>query len=76
MLVLTRREEESIMVGDDIEITVVNVAGNRVRIGIDAPEDIEIHRKEIYEQIERENKQAAAVAKLDTLEKLIKEVGE
>ncbi|GAB6138167.1 carbon storage regulator CsrA [Halanaerobaculum tunisiense] len=76
MLVLTRKEDEKIIIGDDIEITVVEAGGGQVRLGIDAPQDIEIHRKEIYEQIEEENKQAASVVKVDSLQKLIEQASE
>ena len=59
MLVLSRQRDESIMIGDDIEITVVDVRGEKVRLGINAPAHIPVHRKEVYEAIKRE-KQAAA----------------
>jgi len=51
MLVLTRKKDESIMIGDNIEITVTEVFGGRVRLGINAPKEIIVHRKEIYEEI-------------------------
>ena len=54
MLVLTRNKDESIKIGDDIEITIVDVRGNKVRIGITAPKEIQVHRKEIYEAIQRD----------------------
>ena len=54
MLILTRRTNETLMIGDDIKITVLNVKGNQVRIGIDAPNDIAVHREEIYERIQNE----------------------
>lgn len=56
MLILTRRVGETIVVGDDIRLTVVSVNGNQVRIGIDAPRDIAVHREEIYKRIETEKK--------------------
>lgn len=56
MLVLTRRVDESLMVGDDVTVTVLDIKGNQVRIGIDAPKDIPVHREEIYERI-RNNEQ-------------------
>ncbi|AGB42145.1 carbon storage regulator CsrA [Halobacteroides halobius DSM 5150] len=73
MLVLTRKENESIMVGDNIEITVVEAGGGQVRLGIDAPQDIEIHRKEIYQEIEATNKEAAS-QKVGSLSELIKKI--
>ncbi|MHA1492052.1 MAG: carbon storage regulator CsrA [Promethearchaeota archaeon] len=51
MLVLTRTEREKIIINDDIEICIIKVDGKRVRVGINAPKDVEIHREEIYEQI-------------------------
>lgn len=59
MLVLSRRKDETIMIGDDIEITIVEVKGDTVRIGIAAPHSVSVHRKEIYEAIQRENREAA-----------------
>ena len=58
MLVLTRRPGESIIVGKDIVITVIEIKGGQVRIGIDAPRDIQVHREEIYEQVRQENLEA------------------
>lgn len=54
MLILTRRMGETIMVGDDVTVTVLGVKGGQVRIGIDAPGDIAVHREEIYERIKAE----------------------
>ncbi len=54
MLVLSRQKDESIMVGDDVEITIVDVRGDKVRLGITAPKSIPVHRKEVYEAIQRE----------------------
>ena len=51
MLVLSRRKDESIMVGEDVEVTIVNVQGNMVRLGITAPKYVPVHRKEVYEAI-------------------------
>lgn len=59
MLVLTRKVHQSIMIGDDIEVVVLEVRGEQVRIGIKAPKDVPVHRKEIYEQIQAENVSAA-----------------
>lgn len=58
MLVLTRKKGETIKIGDDIEITISSVNGDQVKIGINAPKNIEIHRKEVYETIQMENKEA------------------
>lgn len=54
MLVLSRHKDESIMIGDDVEITIVDVRGDKVRLGIDAPRSVSVHRREIYDAIQRE----------------------
>jgi len=61
MLVLSRQRDETIMIGDDIEITVVDIRGDKVRLGITAPTTIPVHRKEVYEAIKRENMAAAGM---------------
>ena len=58
MLALTRKRGESIIVGDNIEVVVLSIAGEQVRLGIIAPKSISVHRKEIFEQIKNENKEA------------------
>jgi len=58
MLVLSRQKDESIMIGDDVEITIVDVRGDKVRLGINAPKEIPVHRKEVYEAIQREKREA------------------
>jgi len=55
MLVLSRHRDESIMIGDNIVITVVDIRGDKVRLGIQAPTDVPVHREEVYEAIKREN---------------------
>jgi carbon storage regulator len=54
MLVLSRQKDESIIIGDDVEIVIVDVRGDKVRLGINAPKNISVHRKEVYEAIQRE----------------------
>jgi carbon storage regulator len=54
MLILTRRVGETLMVGNDVTVTIVGVKGNQIRIGINAPKDVIVHREEIYERIRRE----------------------
>jgi carbon storage regulator len=61
MLVLSRQRDETIMIGDDIELTVVDIRGDKVRLGIKAPSEIAVHRKEVYEAIKRANEQAACL---------------
>ena len=58
MLVLSRQKDESIIIGDNIEITIVDVRGDKVRLGISAPREISVHRKEVYEAIQREKSEA------------------
>lgn len=55
MLILTRRVGETLMIGDDISVTVLGVKGNQVRIGVDAPRDVSVHREEIFQRIKDEN---------------------
>lgn len=59
MLVLSRQRDETIMIGDNIQITVVDIRGDKVRLGIVAPIEIPVHRKEVYDAIQRENRTAA-----------------
>jgi len=78
MLVLSRRKDETIMIGDDVEITIVDIKGETVRLGIRAPRQVTVHRKEVYEAIQAENIAAANqqavpdVATLGTLGALLK----
>lgn len=66
MLVLSRHRDESIMIGDDVVITIVDIRGDKVRLGIDAPQHIPVHRQEVYDAIKRENAKAAAMKTTDT----------
>ena len=61
MLVLSRQRDETIMIGDEIEITVVDIRGDKVRLGITAPRQVQVHRKEVYDAIKRENAEASRV---------------
>ncbi len=68
MLVLTRRHNESIMIGDSVEVTVVEVKGDQVKLGIKAPKEIKVHRKEVYIAIQKEN--------IDASKSVIDKIGE
>ncbi|MBN1846161.1 MAG: carbon storage regulator CsrA [Sedimentisphaerales bacterium] len=61
MLVLSRQKDQTIMIGDKIEITVVDIRGDKVRLGITAPTEVPVHRKEVYDAIKSENREAANV---------------
>ncbi|GAB4335718.1 MAG: carbon storage regulator CsrA [Calditrichia bacterium] len=69
MLVLTRRLGESINIGDNIKITIVDIDGKQVKVGIDAPREISIFREEVYERIKQENIRAASASSSDELKK-------
>lgn len=75
MLVLTRRLNQSIKIGDDIEITVIEVRGDQVRLGVSAPRDVTVHRKEVYLQIQQENRAAASVDVPGNLDEITDVIG-
>lgn len=68
MLVLSRKRDESIMIGEDVEITVVDVRGDVVKLGVRAPRSISVHRKEVFESIQRENIAAARASRAELAE--------
>ncbi len=75
MLVLTRQKNESIMIGDNVELTVVEIRGDKVRLGISAPREIPVFRKEIFDTIQAENLAASAAGETDLkkVEELLRE---
>ena len=70
MLALTRRKGESLVINNNVEITVLEIRGDQVKIGISAPKEVSIYRKEVYLQIENENKAAVTPESVDALKKL------
>ena len=64
MLVLTRKKDQAIVINDNIEITVLDIQGDQVRIGINAPRSVSIHRKEVYLEIQQENKKASEIGNI------------
>lgn len=66
MLVLSRQRDESIIIGDNIVVTIVDIRGDKVRLGIDAPGEVPVHRREVYEAIQRENVRASRLEPKDT----------
>jgi carbon storage regulator len=67
MLVLSRQRDESIMIGDNVVITIVDIRGDKVRIGIQAPSEIPVHRQEVYDAIQREHDQKSHLTAPDSL---------
>ncbi len=72
MLALTRKKGESIIIGDDIEVVILGVQGDYVKLGINAPKSISVHRREIYEQIVESNKEAVENSDINKLNSLFK----
>ena len=70
MLALTRKKGESLVINNNIEVTVLEIRGDQVKLGISAPKDVSIYRQEVYLQIQEENKAASGVASADALKKL------
>ena len=67
MLALARKVNESIMIGNDIEITVLEIKGDQIKLGVKAPKSVQIYRKELYVQIQEENKQAGSAVDVEAL---------
>lgn len=76
MLVLSRKKNESIIIGDNIEIVIVDVKGDQVKVGVKAPKNVSVHRAEVYEEIQKENMEAAKIkaAKMTGLGDLFKKI--
>jgi carbon storage regulator len=74
MLVFTRKKDESLVIGNDIEVTILNISAGSVKVGIQAPRHIAVHRQEVYEAIRRENLAAAQsqIPKTDVFKKLLR----
>ena len=66
MLVLSRQRDESIIIADNIKITIVDIRGDKVRLGIDAPKEIPVHRQEVYDAIKRENQKSSRLGPSET----------
>ena len=75
MLALTRKKSESIMIGEQVEVVVLSISGEQVRLGIIAPKHVAVHRKEVFEQIQEENKEAQHSAPVTSLKELLKKKG-
>lgn len=71
MLALSRKKNEAIIISNNIEVTILDVRGDQVKLGISAPKEIPIHRKEVYIQIQNENKEATDVTQIEALKKLL-----
>ncbi len=72
MLALTRKKGEALVINNNIEVTILEIRGDQIKIGISAPKDVPIYRKEVYLQIQQENKESSNVERLDMLKDLIK----
>ena len=71
MLALTRKKGESLVLNNDIEVTVLEIRGDQVKLGVKAPKQVPVYRKEVYLQIQKENEAAASVENLEALKKLL-----
>ena len=71
MLALTRKKGESLVLNNDIEVTVLEIRGDQVKLGVKAPREVPVYRKEVYSEIQKENEAAASVENLEALKKLL-----
>lgn len=72
MLALSRKKDETIVINDDIEVTVIEIKGDQVKLGISAPKSVPVYRKEVYVQIQNSNKEAAESVNLESIGKMFK----
>lgn len=75
MLALARKVNESIMLGNDIEVTLLEIKGDQVKLGISAPKSVPVYRKEIYLQIQEENRKAVQEVNVESIQKLLENTG-
>ena len=71
MLILSRKIDEKIKIGDDITLTIIEIRGDQVKVGVEAPKNVKVFRQEVFEAIQSENKAAAAQPSLEELQKLL-----
>jgi carbon storage regulator len=71
MLALTRKKGEALVINNNIEVTILDIRGDQIKIGISAPKDVPIYRKEVYNQIQKENEEAFSSDSIEMLEKLM-----
>jgi len=72
MLALTRKKGESIIIGDDIEVVILSIQGEQVKLGINAPKSVSVHRREVYEQIQQSNQESSESVGMEAMKHLFK----
>lgn len=71
MLVLTRKKDEALVLNNNIEVTVLDICGDQIKIGVSAPKDVPIYRREVYAQIQKENEEASSAESMEALKKML-----